>query len=366
LLKLPFKQSREEVLLSAAATLLLRRLEPAGTLSRVAELCGPPQYGYTASASWVPTGPRFVRITDLQRGVVTWSTVPYCDEPNSSAYDLTTGDILVARSGSVGKSFFVTVLPERSVFASYLIRLRATHLVVPEYLYWAFQTHQFWSQVLEGRRGSAMGNINAETLKRLQFVVPEQAVQLAVCRFMQAGEEVELPNLPSPLDERRRIVARLELLARKIDQVSDLQRDTSRDCDLLLHSILRSDNDVTATPMRELVQLRRPDVEVQSNDTYQFAGVMSFGRGVFRGPRKTGAEFSYKKLTRVNAGDFVYPKLMAWEGALGVVPPECDGCVVSPEFPVFSVNREKVFPEVLHTHFTSPTVWRRVSGASTG
>ena len=32
-------------------------------------------------------------------------------------------------------------------------------------------------------------------------------------------------------------------------------------------------------------------------------------------------------LTRLRAGDFVYPKLMAWEGAFGVVPPECEGIV---------------------------------------
>ena len=35
-------------------------------------------YGYTESASDEKVGPRFLRITDIQNGVVDWHTVPYC------------------------------------------------------------------------------------------------------------------------------------------------------------------------------------------------------------------------------------------------------------------------------------------------
>jgi type I restriction enzyme S subunit len=77
-------------------------------------------------------------------------------------------------------------------------------------------------------------------------------------------------------------------------------------------------------------------------------------------------DFAYPRLTRLRAGEFVYPKLMAWEGALGIVPPECDGCVVSTEFPVFEVLENRVLPEVLDTHFRTPSIWPKISGASTG
>jgi type I restriction enzyme S subunit len=118
--------------------------------------------------------------------------------------------------------------------------------------------------------------------------------------------------------------------------------------------------------MHELVRLRVPDVVVRPEETYQFAGVYCFGRGVFRAQKKSGMDFEYRHLTRLQTGNFVYPKLMAWEGALGVVPPECDGCVVSTEFPVFEVIEEKVLPEVLDTYFRSPAVWPEIAGASTG
>jgi len=93
------------------------------------------------------------------------------------------------------------------------------------------------------------------------------------------------------------------------------------------------------------------DVAVKAAESYQFAGVYCFGRGVFRGQEKLGNQFAYQRLTRLRSGDFVYPKLMAWEGAFGVVPAKCDGCVVSPEFPVFELNRERMSPEFLNFYF---------------
>jgi type I restriction enzyme, S subunit len=118
--------------------------------------------------------------------------------------------------------------------------------------------------------------------------------------------------------------------------------------------------------MLELVRLRQPDVQVRSEETYHFAGVYCFGEGVFVGQRKSGMEFKYPRLTRLKAGDFVYPKLMAWEGALAVVPPECDGLVVSTEYPVFEIDTSKVLPEVLDIYFRTPSIWPELSGQSTG
>jgi type I restriction enzyme M protein len=122
----------------------------------------------------------------------------------------------------------------------------------------------------------------------------------------------------------------------------------------------------TLVPMHELVTLREPDTEVQPSEAYHFAGVYSFGRGVFPSQTKTGMEFAYKRLTQLHTGDFVYPKLMAWEGALGTVPSECEGLVVSPEFPVFAVNSNRVLPDVLDAYFRNPSVWPQIASISTG
>jgi type I restriction enzyme S subunit len=120
------------------------------------------------------------------------------------------------------------------------------------------------------------------------------------------------------------------------------------------------------TSLRELMTLRPPDIEVAPNNLYHFAGVYCFVRGLFAGQKKQGLEFAYKRLTRLRSGDFVYPKLMAWEGALAVVPPECDGLYVSPEFPVFEIDTKQAEPKYLDYYFRRRSVWPKLSGESTG
>lgn len=177
------------------------------------------------------------------------------------------------------------------------------------------------------------------------------------------GYKISLP----PLHEQQRIVARIEALAESIAQASALRKDVAEKQEVLCRSLLFADvASATLMPMRELVNLREPNVVVRVDETYHFAGVYCFGKGVFKGQRKSGSDFAYQHLTQLRTGNFVYPKLMAWEGALGIVPPDCDGLVVSTEFPVFEVNETRVLPEVLDVYFRTPSVWSSLAEASTG
>jgi type I restriction enzyme, S subunit len=147
-----------------------------------------------------------------------------------------------------------------------------------------------------------------------------------------------------------------------------LQKEVFADLDNLCRSMIFNESfaSSTKTPMRDLVRLREPDVVVRSEELYDFAGVYCFGGGVFKGQQKSGMEFAYRRLTQLKTANFVYPKLMAWEGALGIVPADCDGRVVSTEFPVFEVDESRVYPEVLDVYFRTPSVWPALAGVSTG
>jgi type I restriction enzyme S subunit len=182
--------------------------------------------------------------------------------------------------------------------------------------------------------------------------------------YFDALARIKFP-LP-PLHEQRRIVARVEELAARINEARSLRKQTVEEVEGLCRSILLHDPQAKPTSMNRLVRLRTPDVVVRADETYQFAGVYCFGRGVFRASCRSGMDFAYERLTRLSAGDFVYPKLMAWEGALGIVPNECAGCVVSPEFPVFEVLDDQVLPEVLDTYFRTPSIWPQLASVSTG
>ncbi|HEY1349861.1 MAG TPA: hypothetical protein VGF67_09575 [Ktedonobacteraceae bacterium] len=65
-------------------------------------------------------------------------------------------------------------------------------------------------------------------------------------------------------------------------------------------------------------------------------------------------EFAYTRLTRLKTNNFAYSTLIAWEVALALIPPECDGLVISPEFPVFQVKENRILPEVLDVYFRIP------------
>jgi type I restriction enzyme S subunit len=168
---------------------------PAGWVwTTVNEVAQSIQYGYTATSSPDMSGPCYLRITDIQGGEVDWSTVPRCEiAPDAvQKYLLDPGDIVFARSGATaGKSFLIGVCP-CAVFASYLIRVKLSQGVLPDYLYGFFGSDSYWDQVIT--RGNAQPNANARVLGRIRFPL-------------------------APLTEQRRIVARIEALFAQADAV---------------------------------------------------------------------------------------------------------------------------------------------------
>lgn len=217
--------------------------------------------------------------------------------------------------------------------------------IVPDFLWHYFRRESTWNDALGLSSGGTPTSRNR--LKEGDFL----------------SLEIPLP----PHAEQKRIVEWLNALATRAEEVKGLVEQTNREIDDVSRSILWS-NELNATPTRmsDLVEQRTPDVQVAAHDSYTFAGVYCFGRGIFVGQTKSGMDFKYPKLTRLRAGNFTYPKLMAWEGAFGVVPEECDGLVVSTEFPVFEIDENKVLPEVLDLYFKTPSIWPKVAGASTG
>jgi type I restriction enzyme, S subunit len=247
LVETPFKLTSEEILCSAAITVILNALSKEGTSNNTIEqICFTPQYGFTASASSIPCGPHLVRITDIKEGNIDWSTVPYCECEDAENYQLYTNDILMARAGSIGKSFIVSDISTEAVFASYMIRLRAKSNFNSKYIYWCLQSQQFWAQIMEAQRGSAMKNINAKMISALTFPMPSLDIQSSIVAFLDSFQihlkypQKALPLLPHPLEKQRRIVARIEELAAKIEEARGLRREAVEEAEELWISSLEA------------------------------------------------------------------------------------------------------------------------------
>jgi type I restriction enzyme, S subunit len=161
----------------------------------LADVASAIQYGYTASASMDASGPRFLRITDIQAGRVDWDTVPRCEIPGDQIerYRVAPNDIVFARTGATtGKSFLVGECPD-AVFASYLIRVRLRPGLRPDFLYWFFQSADYWQQITDSLSGTAQPNCNGSKLAQLRIPLPPRAEQDRIVAALAAlMERVEL------------------------------------------------------------------------------------------------------------------------------------------------------------------------------
>jgi|GEM_PF-205978 len=175
-------------------------------------------YGYTVSSTKKNTGVKLLRITDIQNYRVDWDHVPFCeiDSYDVEKYLLEDGDIVFARTGAtVGKSYLIQGKIPKAVFASYLIRIQLSKYINPKYLYYFFQSADYWRQIGIKAMGIGQPNVNATSLSNISLLL-------------------------SPLNEQNRIVAKLEELFSELDQAENDLREIQQQLEIYKQSILKS------------------------------------------------------------------------------------------------------------------------------
>jgi len=127
---------------------------------------------------------KLLRITDIQNNKVNWDTVPYSDfEDNVQNYILEEGDILFARTGAtVGKSYLVNKISISSIYASYLIRVKSSKLVLPAYVKFFFESGFYWEQISMNAVGVGQPNVNGTSLANLRIPLPPYNEQIRIVK----------------------------------------------------------------------------------------------------------------------------------------------------------------------------------------
>ena len=142
------------------------------------ELCDKPQYGYTQSAKDDPIGPKFLRITDINKKPwIEWGSVPHCEitEVDFDKYRLEEGDILIARMADPGHGCMVE--EERcAVFASYLIRFRPIHNRYARLIQYWLRSENYWELVMGRGAGTTRISLNAKVLSGFPVLVPNDSL----------------------------------------------------------------------------------------------------------------------------------------------------------------------------------------------
>ena len=150
-----------------------------------------PDYGYTTSAIFQSVGPKFLRITDIKDDGVNWANVPYCNCSKTilEKYMLKYGDILLARIGATTGKSYLFKEEVKSIFASYLIRIRCKSSLVPEYLHQFIKTPTYWKQIDANKSGRLKEGINIPILRNLLVPLPSIQEQKKIASITLSVDE---------------------------------------------------------------------------------------------------------------------------------------------------------------------------------
>ncbi len=107
---------------------------------------------------------------------------------------------------------------------------------------------------------------------------------------------------------------------------------------------------ISTWPVAKLGEVLRKSEEWISTDPsqdYKEITVRLWGKGVVLRRVAKGSEIGASRRVRARAGQFILSRIDARNGAIGVVPPELDGAVVSNDFPTFDLSTQHLVPAFL-------------------
>jgi type I restriction enzyme S subunit len=170
-----------------------------------------PQYGFTDSSSNFGNA-KFLRITDITDSGVNWSDVPYCNCPDIEKYKLVNGDIVFARIGATTGKSYIIYNPPKAVFASYLIRVRTKSNLMPDYLFFFFNSEYYWTQINSQKGNNLKGGVNGSILSDLKIIVPpllEQRKIAYILRTIQKAIEQQDKLIQTTTELKKALMQKL-------------------------------------------------------------------------------------------------------------------------------------------------------------
>lgn len=152
---------------------------------------GKPQYGSGASKVEYNGNVRYVRITDLtERG-----TLKEADPVSPSTLEedcfLQYDDLLIARSGSVGRTYIHSEKSGTFQFAGYLIRFRIDPArAVPRYVFQITQSPYWYDWIARQSKTGTISNINAQEYSSFRLPLPPLDVQKEIVEEIEGYQKV--------------------------------------------------------------------------------------------------------------------------------------------------------------------------------
>ena len=130
-------------------------------------------------------GTRFLRTTDIADDGSLNAEGVFLPPELVDDYVLSDGDILLSRSGTVGRSFLYSAsLHGPCAYAGYLVRFVPSSVILPKYLFLFTKTSAFSSFLRTMAISSTIENVNAEKYANGHMPLPSLPEQHAIVRYL--------------------------------------------------------------------------------------------------------------------------------------------------------------------------------------
>jgi type I restriction enzyme, S subunit len=140
-----------------------------------------------------------LRGTDMQNPRITISDTPkiHVSEKEYEDFKVIDGDVLIVRSGAIGRYGIVGKDTPKSIFGSYLINFRFdSNKIRNDYFGYFYESHSSIKQLHQISQGASNININAENIKELEMLLPPLNEQKKIANILSTWDRaIELNKL---------------------------------------------------------------------------------------------------------------------------------------------------------------------------
>lgn len=167
------------------------------------------KYGSSEKSDYNNNGTPVLRIPNIGEGVIDFSDLKYMQgELENSSHEVFENDILIIRSNGsrdlVGKCAIVPALERRFAYASFLIRIKASDKVLPNYLVRYINSSMARGQLFaKAKSSSGIHNINSKELGSIRIDVPTIEEQTEILKIIEPliKKELDVKDITSHMIE---------------------------------------------------------------------------------------------------------------------------------------------------------------------
>lgn len=134
----------------------------------------------------------------------------------------------------------------------------------------------------------------------------------------------------------------------------------------LLDFTFNYNEDFQLVSIGEFLTRNRNVINIQDEITYSRVTVRGSNNGVCLRDTEIGKKIGTKKQYLVNRGQFIISKIDARNGALGIIPDDLEGAIVTNDFPTFFIDNARINSHFLLLITTTKTFINFAQSCSSG